>query len=50
MSFSSFHLPSFFIVDSEIPEPIFIWLGRQHNFRAVSDVVIVVIQEALLLW
>jgi hypothetical protein len=65
MSFSSFHLPSFFIVHSEIPEPIFTWIGRQYNldwkttqfglenntiwiggqqnFRAGSDVVIVVI-------
>jgi hypothetical protein len=31
MSFSSFHRPPFFIVDSEIPESIFIWIGRQHN-------------------
>lgn len=37
------YLPSFFIVDSEIPEPSFNRIGRQHNFQAVSDVVIVVI-------
>ena len=44
-AFFSFRLPSFFIVDSEIPEPIFIWIGRQHNFRIGSDVDIVVIQK-----
>ena len=43
MPFSSFHRPSFCIVDSEIPEPIFIWIGRQYNFRARSCVVIVLI-------